>query len=115
MVRVRFQFALRDRGSRARIVYNRQVLGAALEWSRRASPCTLRQVPLAATGTSPQISLETRSYVLMAEPIVPSPLKLPEDCNEAARGRLALNDAVEILVVEDDQLIQAMVEEALSD
>jgi DNA-binding response OmpR family regulator len=37
------------------------------------------------------------------------------DCNEAARGRLALNDAVTILVVEDDQLIQAMVEEALSD
>jgi DNA-binding response OmpR family regulator len=28
---------------------------------------------------------------------------------------LALNDAVEILVVEDDQLIQAMVEEALSE
>ena len=27
------------------------------------------------------------------------------DCNEAARGRLALNDAVTILVVEDDQLI----------
>jgi DNA-binding response OmpR family regulator len=26
-----------------------------------------------------------------------------------------LNDAVEILVVEDDQLIQAIVEEALSD
>jgi CheY-like chemotaxis protein len=37
------------------------------------------------------------------------------DCNEAARGRLALNDTVTILVVEDDQLIQAMVEEALSD
>jgi DNA-binding response OmpR family regulator len=36
------------------------------------------------------------------------------DCNEAARGRWALNDAVKILVVEDDQLIQAMVEEALS-
>jgi DNA-binding response OmpR family regulator len=28
---------------------------------------------------------------------------------------LALNDAVTILVVEDDQLIQAMIEEALSD
>ena len=40
---------------------------------------------------------------------------LSHDCNEAARGRLALNDAVEILVVEDDQLIQAMVEQALSD
>jgi DNA-binding response OmpR family regulator len=37
------------------------------------------------------------------------------DCNEAARGRVALNDGVTILVVEDDQLIQAMVEEALSD
>lgn len=37
------------------------------------------------------------------------------DCNEAARGRLALNDAVTILVVEDDQLIQAVIEEALSD
>ena len=38
-----------------------------------------------------------------------------EDCNEAARGTKALSDAVKILVVEDDQLIQAMVEEALSD
>jgi DNA-binding response OmpR family regulator len=36
------------------------------------------------------------------------------DCNEAAGGRLALNE-VTILVVEDDQLIQALVEEALSD
>ncbi|WP_283848534.1 response regulator [Bradyrhizobium sp. SRL28] len=51
----------------------------------------------------------------MTEPIVPPPLVLPEDCNEAARGNTALNDAVKILVVEDDQLIQAMVEEALSD
>ena len=51
----------------------------------------------------------------MTEPIVLQPLILPGDCNEAARGRLALNDAVTILVVEDDQLIQAMVEDALSD
>jgi DNA-binding response OmpR family regulator len=51
----------------------------------------------------------------LREPIVPPSLTLPVDCNEAARGRLALSDAVKILVVEDDQLIQAMVEEALSD
>jgi DNA-binding response OmpR family regulator len=42
-------------------------------------------------------------------------LALPGDCNEAARGEIGLNDTVTILVVEDDQLIQAMVEEALSD
>ncbi|MET4830148.1 hypothetical protein ABH972_007737 [Bradyrhizobium ottawaense] len=46
---------------------------------------------------------------------VPPRLTLPRDCDEAARGRLALTDAVKILVVEDDQLIRAMVEEALSD
>lgn len=46
---------------------------------------------------------------------VPPRLTVPRDCDEAARGRLALTDAVKILVVEDDQLIRAMVEEALSD
>jgi hypothetical protein len=75
-------------GNRARTSFQRLVLGAAL--------------------------LEN-PYVLMTELIVPPPLTLPGDCNEAARGRLALNDAVTILVVEDDQLIQALVEEALSD
>jgi DNA-binding response OmpR family regulator len=40
---------------------------------------------------------------------------LPGHCNEAARGDWALNDAITILVVEDEELIQAMVEEALSD
>jgi CheY-like chemotaxis protein len=33
----------------------------------------------------------------------------------AAKGRADLNDKVRILVVEDDQLIQALVEESLSD
>lgn len=46
---------------------------------------------------------------------VPPRLTLPRDCDEGARGRLALTDAVKILVVEDDKLIRAMVEEALSD
>jgi CheY-like chemotaxis protein len=39
---------------------------------------------------------------------------LPEDCKEAA-GRSELTDAIRILVVEDDRLIRAMVEEALSE
>ena len=92
------------------------MLGAALlKWFRRHSPCTLWQVPLAGHRLlADKLSVKTPS-VSMTEPIVPPPLTLPEDCNEAARGRLALNDAVEILVVEDDRLIQAMVEEALSD
>lgn len=38
---------------------------------------------------------------------VPPRLTLPRDCDEAARGRLALTDAVKILVVEDDKLIRA--------
>lgn len=60
--------------------------------------------------------LKIAPYVLMAGTYC-SATSYPcrEDCNEAARGRLALSDEVMILVVEDDQLIQGMVEEALSD
>jgi PleD family two-component response regulator len=50
----------------------------------------------------------------IAELIGPASLTLPEDCNAAA-GESELDDVVTILVVEDDHLIQAMVEEALSD
>jgi DNA-binding response OmpR family regulator len=60
-------------------------------------------------------AFETARHVLMTERNVPPLLDLSEACNEAARGNLALNDTIRILVVEDDQLIQAMVEEALSD
>jgi CheY-like chemotaxis protein len=42
-------------------------------------------------------------------------LSLPEDCSAAGRGSGDLSDRVSILVVEDDQLIQSMVEEALSE
>ena len=72
----------------------------------RAQPLSKRLV-LGAT-------LENPSDVLMTELIVPPRLILPRDCNEAAT-EIGLNDAVTILVVEDDQLIQAIVEEALSD
>jgi DNA-binding response OmpR family regulator len=47
------------------------------------------------------------------EPILRLSLTSPEDCNEA-EGK-ALAEVVTVLIVEDDQLIQAMVEEALSD
>ena len=50
----------------------------------------------------------------MTELIVPTPL-ICRGLQRGSQGRLALNDAVTILVVEDDQLIQALVEEALSD
>jgi DNA-binding response OmpR family regulator len=43
------------------------------------------------------------------------PLTLPEDRNGQAWGKIRLTDEVRVLVVEDDQLIQAMVEDALSD
>ena len=45
------------------------------------------------------------------------PLASPEDCNAAARGDRGVNDVkvVAVLVVEDDQLIQAIADEALSD
>jgi hypothetical protein len=44
------------------------------------------------------------------------PLASPEDCNAAARGDIGVNvKVVAVLVVEDDQLIQAIAEEALSD
>ena len=43
-----------------------------------------------------------------------SSLSLLEGCNGAA-GESKVNGAVTVLVVEDDQLIQAIVEEALSD
>jgi DNA-binding response OmpR family regulator len=36
-------------------------------------------------------------------------------CNEAATGSGKVDDVVTILVIEDDQLIQAMIEEALSE
>ena len=51
-----------------------------------------------------------------AELITQHPLTSPEDCNAAARGRLGVNvKVVAVLVVEDDQLIQGIAEEALSD
>ena len=51
----------------------------------------------------------------MTEPIVPPPVVLPGGLQRGSQGNTALNDAVKILVIEDDQLIQAMVEEALSE
>ena len=51
---------------------------------------------------------------IISEPIIPASLTPPEDCTAAA-GESELDDVVKVLVVEDDQLIQAMVEEALSD
>ena len=59
--------------------------------------------------------LEDSSVCLMTEPIVPPPVVLPGGLQRGSQGNTALNDAVKILVIEDDQLIQAMVEEALSD
>jgi DNA-binding response OmpR family regulator len=51
---------------------------------------------------------------IISEPIIPASLTPAEDCTAAA-GESELDDAVKVLVVEDDQLVQAMVEEALSD
>ena len=57
----------------------------------------------------------TFTFADFREPILPGCLTRPGDCEESARGRVKLNDKVMVLVVEDDRLIQAMVEEALSD
>ena len=59
--------------------------------------------------------LEDSSVCLMTEPIVPLPVVLPGGLQRGSQGNTALSDAVKILVVEDDQLIHAMVEGALSD
>jgi hypothetical protein len=61
------------------------------------------------------VLLEKPSVCLNDGTYCSTPLTLPGHCNEAARGRWALNDAITILVVEDDQLVQNIVEEALSD
>jgi DNA-binding response OmpR family regulator len=49
------------------------------------------------------------------ERIFPASLTLPEGLRQGSAGRFQLNDVVTLLVVEDDQLIQALLEEALSD
>jgi hypothetical protein len=51
---------------------------------------------------------------IAAEQILPPPLASRRTATRP-RGRSKLTDVVRILVVEDDQLIQAMVEEALSE
>jgi hypothetical protein len=55
--------------------------------------------------------LEASWYVLKTELIVPTLLSPAGDCNEAARGSWLERYGYD----EDDPLIQAMVEEALSD
>jgi DNA-binding response OmpR family regulator len=59
--------------------------------------------------------LEDSVVVLITELIVPTLLSPAGGLQRGSQGEIGLNDTVTILVVEDDQLIQAMIEEALSD
>jgi DNA-binding response OmpR family regulator len=51
---------------------------------------------------------------LLPERIFRSSLFSAEDCNEAA-GECEVDDAITVLVVEDDPLVQELIEEALSE